>query len=244
MISQHPVFPNKNQEDHWISLSDLMTGLMMIFMLIAIVFMVQSQKEAKRSKEQAAKGKSIVTVYKNMRSQLFDDLHAEFKDDLPKWRASLNRDLSLRFEEPSVQFDTGQSGIKAEFKDILRSFIPRYVKILNSEKYNKDIDEVRIEGHTSSGWKGIEPEQAYYQNMKLSQDRSRAVLEFIFSLPEVRNTDTIRWLVDKVTANGLSSAKLVRISGMEDTRLSQRVEFRVKTKSDERLDDILRALSQ
>ena len=244
MIQQKHSLSNRHQEDHWISLSDLMSGLLMFFMLIAFVFMVQSQREAKKSKEQAAKGKSIVTLYQNMRLQLFDDLYAEFKEDLPKWRANLNRDLSLRFEEPNVQFDTGQSNLRAEFKDILKSFIPRYVKILNSEKYNKDIDEVRIEGHTSSLWKGLEPEQAYYQNMRLSQERSRAVLEFVFSLPEVRNTGTIRWLVDKLTANGLSSAKVVRINEAEDTRLSQRVEFRVKTKSDERLEDILKALSQ
>ncbi len=28
-------------EDHWVPLSDLMTGLMMIFMLLAIVFMLK-----------------------------------------------------------------------------------------------------------------------------------------------------------------------------------------------------------
>ena len=38
-------------EEHWIPLSDLMTGLMMVFMLIAVVFMIQVQAEAKKAEE-------------------------------------------------------------------------------------------------------------------------------------------------------------------------------------------------
>lgn len=34
------------KEEHWIPLSDLMTGLMMMFMLVAIVFMVKVEAEA------------------------------------------------------------------------------------------------------------------------------------------------------------------------------------------------------
>ena len=40
----------KPSEDHWVPLSDLMTGLMMMFMLIALLFMIQAQAEKKRLK--------------------------------------------------------------------------------------------------------------------------------------------------------------------------------------------------
>jgi hypothetical protein len=36
------------REEHWIPLSDLMTGLMMMFMLVAIIFMVQVDEETKQ----------------------------------------------------------------------------------------------------------------------------------------------------------------------------------------------------
>ena len=36
------------KEDHWIPLSDLMTGLMMMFMLIAIMFMVKIEADTKK----------------------------------------------------------------------------------------------------------------------------------------------------------------------------------------------------
>ncbi len=40
--------PPRGQEDHWVPLSDLMTGLMMIFLLVAIVYMLQVKRnEAK-----------------------------------------------------------------------------------------------------------------------------------------------------------------------------------------------------
>lgn len=34
----------KRSEDHWMSISDIMSGLMMVFMFIAIAFMLQQQK--------------------------------------------------------------------------------------------------------------------------------------------------------------------------------------------------------
>ena len=48
-------------------------------------------------------------------------------------------------------------------------------------------------------------------------------------LPTLANQ--IRWLREHVTANGLSSSKLIRNpDGKENSSRSQRVEFRVRTK--------------
>lgn len=85
------------REEHWIPLSDLMTGLMMMFMLIAIIFMVRVEAEADKLKElmvqserQAAQMKEVAEVYTDMREQLYYDLLTEFQDDLPRWgRASI-----------------------------------------------------------------------------------------------------------------------------------------------------------
>ena len=94
-------------------------------------------------------------------------MYRTFKDDLPVWHASLAKDLSVRFEEPSVQFDIGQSILKPEFSRILSNFFPRYVRILSSDRFRNEIEEVRIEGHTSSLWKNMAAEPAYYENMRL-----------------------------------------------------------------------------
>lgn len=234
---------SRPQEDHWIPLSDLMTGLMMIFLLVAIVFMLQVKRDEAKIVKAQNKVREIVTHYTDLRAQLYQELLTEFKDDLPKWHASIKPDLTVRFEEPSVQFDTGASVVKDSFKTILNSFFPRYIKILHSPKYAEAIDEVRIEGHTSSLWKNLAPEQAYYENMRLSQDRARAVLMYVFSISAIRDDETLRWILARVTANGLSSAhRLFFPDGTEDFVGSQRVEFRVRTSAENQLSKILGAL--
>lgn len=149
------------QEDHWIPLSDLMTGLMMVFLLIAILFMVKIEEQSKQIR-------NIALVYDAMKSSLYRDLLEEFKDDLPRWKAELDPDLTIRFVEPSVLFDSGKAEIKPEFARILDEFIPQYIGIL-SARYSGSIEELRIEGHTSSFWADLPRDAAYFRNMELSQ---------------------------------------------------------------------------
>lgn len=233
------------QEDHWVPLSDLMTGLMMIFLLVAIVFMLQVKKNEAKIIDAQNRIREIATRYTDLRGQLYKELSEEFQDDLPKWRASLKPDLTVRFEEPAIQFDTGASIVKDGFKTTLNNFFPRYIRILRSPKYADAIEEVRIEGHTSSLWKGLAPEPAYYENMRLSQERARSVLMHVFGIQTIRDDDTLRWLLARVTANGLSSARRLQMAdGSEDFTGSQRVEFKVRTAAENQLSKILGALSQ
>ena len=46
-------------------------------------------------------------------------------------------------------------------------------------------------------------------------------------------------MIEKVTANGLSYSKRIIINGKEDKKLSRRVEFRIRTKAERKLDQIL-----
>jgi outer membrane protein OmpA-like peptidoglycan-associated protein len=220
-------------EAHWIPLSDLMTGLMVMFLLIAVTFMVHVQEEAYNVRQ-------VAVAYSEIKDALFEDLQAEFKNDLPKWKAQIIKaDLSIRFTEPEVLFATGSSELKPEFQEILSSFFPRYVRILTSAKYKGSISEVRIEGHTSSGWIGVTtPEDAYFRNMELSQARTRSTLTYALSLPQVN--DQRDWLRRNLTANGLSSSHpIVDATGAEDAPRSRRVEFKVRTDAETRIAKIL-----
>src|SRR5208337_341544 len=223
-------------EEHWVPLSDLMTGLMMVFMLIAIVFMIQVQAEAKKTEElkeraekQAERMRQIAVIYSELREKLYTDLLAEFRDDLAKWGAELDRDLAIRFKEPEVLFASGKSELSSRFKDILSDFFPRYLRILSGPTYRESIEEVRIEGHTSRNWiVAASPENAYMLNMALSQERTRSALQFVLFMP--RSSDLQSWLIGHLTANGLSSSKLrVNFDGSESRDASRRVEFRVRT---------------
>jgi outer membrane protein OmpA-like peptidoglycan-associated protein len=235
-------------EDHWIPLSDLMTGLMMVFMLIAVVFMIQVQAEEKkaevlkeRAEEQAARMHQIAVVYTDLREALYNDLLKEFRDDLPKWHAELDRDLSIRFKEPDILFKSGSSDISNRFRYILDDFFPRYLRLLSGPAYRESIEEVRIEGHTSSKWdNATSSEDGYMHNMELSQERTRSVFGYV--LFKQRPPDVQGWLIARLTANGLSSSKLqLKPDGTEDPEASRRVEFRVRTNADKRLTEVLQA---
>lgn len=232
---------NNHPEDHWISVSDLMAGLMIIFLFISVSYMMQVNKEKTQIKE-------VAVTYSRLQSNLYDDLFNEFKNDLVKWNAEIDKDtLSIRFKEPDVLFERGKSNLKVEFVEILKDFFPRYISILENKKYKDDIEEIRIEGHTSSeGLTKYQTEQqAYLYNMKLSQDRTRSVLEFILSLNASKPYDDISWLRLHLTANGLSSSKIiVNDKGIEDKKRSRRVEFRVKTNAQKRILEILEKSSK
>lgn len=224
---------NAAEETHWIPLSDLMTGLMVMFLLIAVTYMMRVEADADRIKE-------VAVAYSEIQDELYADLKAEFKDDLPKWNAQLIKEsLSIRFTEPEVLFAPGSSDLKPEFQGILTDFFPRYVRLLTSKKYRGSINEVRIEGHTSAGWTGVTtPEDAYFRNMDLSQARTRSALIFALSLPEVSGERN--WLREHLTANGLSSSHPVLDgTGAEDAARSRRVEFRVRTDAETRIAKIL-----
>ena len=221
------------EETHWIPLSDLMTGLMVMFLLIAVTYMVRVEADADRVKQ-------VAVAYNEIKDALYEDLLREFKGDLDKWKAQLIKDdLSIRFTEPDVLFAEGSSDLKPEFRAILSDFFPRYLRILTSPKYRASISEVRIEGHTSSDWTSVTtPEEAYLRNMELSQARTRSALVFAMNLPEVSNERG--WLRQYLTANGLSSSHPVfDKDGVEDPARSRRVEFRVRTDAETRIEKIL-----
>ena len=221
----------ESEEEHWISVSDLMAGLMVVFLFIAISYMKDIVIEKERIKQ-------IAVTWNETQTALLLDLESEFKDDLPKWGAELNEDtLAIRFKEPSVLFDSAKSNLKPQFQEILTDFFPRYIKIVG--QYRSDIAEIRIEGHTSSIWSGATSVlDAYFKNMELSQDRTRSVLRY--ALGTLATTQNRDWVQTIITANGLSSSKPVLMAnGREDRTQSRRVEFRVRTNAERRIVDIL-----
>jgi outer membrane protein OmpA-like peptidoglycan-associated protein len=220
-------------EAHWIPLSDLMTGLMVIFLLVAVCYMVRVEVDAEKIK-------TVAVAYNDTRDALFEDLRRQFSADLPRWHAQLIKaDLTIRFSEPDILFAPGSSELKPAFKNILDNFFPRYVRILTSPKYRDAISEIRIEGHTSTDWVGaVSPDDAYLHNMELSQARTRSTLLYVLTLPQVRGD--VDWVRRLVTANGLSSSRLILdASGNEDAARSRRVEFKIRTDAETRIAKIL-----
>ena len=213
----------ENGEENAFALStgDLMAGLLFIFILLLMGAMLQVQEKAEQDEE-------IVKRYDQIKTQLYIDLQEEFKEDLTVWRATIDSTLCVRFQEPSMLFDEGDDNLKQNFKGILDDFFPRYIAVLMRPQYKDNIEEIRIEGHTNSNG-------GYFSNMELSQNRTRAVLQYCLNMmPE----EDMAWAKALITANGLSSSHLIMKDGQEDKELSRRVEFRVRTNAEKQLEEI------
>jgi outer membrane protein OmpA-like peptidoglycan-associated protein len=222
-------------EEHWIPLSDLMTGLMFLFLLIALAYMVAVEHQKNQPK-------NVALQYAQTRAALGGEIDKTFATDFARWGAQFDPNtLTVRFTNKQALFATGSAELQPRFKAILDRFFPRYLSVLTQPKYRDLISEVRIEGYTSSLWKpGASLDQSYIGNMQLSQDRTRSVLAYVMGLPATQPHKD--WLMDVLTANGLSFSHLIRNpDGSEDAAASQRVEFRVRTNASAPIGQILAA---
>ena len=230
-------------EEHWISISDVMAGLMVIFLFIAISYMLNARLNVDKIMVYKNEVEKLLDAYKNLQEVLYKDLYTEFEGNPIKktqfrtvWRGHLDM-KSIRFKKPFTQ---GDPTVPSEFRDVLRNFFPRYIAILTKPEYRDAIAEIRIEGHTSSEWHDrVGLDRAYYNNMKLSQDRARNVLQYVLEMRHLQVTRNKEWIKKYLTANGLSSSKLIFDSnGNQNREESRRVEFRVVTKSEKLIKEI------
>ncbi|MFZ7201421.1 OmpA/MotB family protein [Avibacterium avium] len=220
-INISKLIKSDNREDsQWLPVSDLMSGLMILFLFIAIGFILNTKKVAEN--------------YQDKQKQIYQALEKEFFYDLTYWKAKIDQGtLTFVFTDPEVLFKTGDATLQERFKLILNEFFPRYIKVIN--QYQDSIEEVRIEGHTSSEWNVFsQDDEAYFENMRLSQDRTRAVLYYIYNLSEVEKYRS--WMKENISAVGLSSSKIIKDSdGNENKEASKRVTFRIITNAEEQL---------
>lgn len=213
-----------NEDDsQWISVSDLMSGLMILFLFIAVSFVLNTKKVAEN--------------YQDNQNQIYQALKKEFEPNLERWKAKIDKStLTFIFTDPEVLFKTGDSTLQDRFKITLNEFFPRYMRVIY--EYKESINEVRIEGHTSSEWNlNTDENTAYFENMKLSQDRTRSVLFYVYNLSSV--IDYRSWIKSHISAVGLSSSKVIKDNeGNEDKDASKRVTFRIITNAEEQLQKL------
>lgn len=217
----------------WMSVSDLMTGLMVIFLFVAIAYMLKVREN-----------QSVIIEFVETRQHLHEKLVNEFKGDTAEWKMVVGKDLSMKFKEPQVLFKPGSDQLEKRFCEILDDFIPRYLDILLKDSLADRIQEIRIEGHTDDVPIPKFGSNPFLANVLLSQMRSYNVLKYIRDMPAYQQftEEQQRQLEFWFTANGLSYGKAlddedeyVAVSHKEINRdKSRRVEFRLVT-SDEKI---------
>lgn len=250
------------------SIGDAMAGMMLILLMAFLAVILQMNTLPNQSKEIAAlkeklniaeeRNKNEAKKYFSMKKEIYKALVNEFGNDLKKWGARIDENtLAFILENSNNGFKSGSSEIPNDFSVMLNQFVPRYLNVIR--QYDQYIDEIRIEGHTSSEWADNFTEctdgnsqsckqSAYIKNMGLSQARAMSVLNHILLMNGIGKNRV--WIRDKLTANGLSSSHLLcgTMKKMctndslkqENREASRRVEFSLRTKAESKIEELLK----
>ncbi|HIK36562.1 MAG: OmpA family protein [Geminocystis sp.] len=151
--------PEAEDSGIWLSVGDLMSGLLMFF---ALLFIAVSAQLVRYEEVIKTLPERIIASFQE-KTRIYDKINKDEKTG----------DLSLPTE---ILFAEGSYKLKPEGKRFLDEFIPAFSEIIFNEKIVADrITSIIIEGHTSS--KGTEKD-----NMELSFKRALAVGEYINSI--------------------------------------------------------------
>lgn len=161
----------EQESNVWLSISDLMSGLLLFFALLFITTQVQLQKRT----EELQKKTEELTKYEKVMENLPLAIVSKIEEGSGGNSISVDPktgDVSL---DDKILFDEGESQLKPEGKKFLNQFIPLYSEVIfSNSEFEQEIVRVIIEGHTSS--KGFD-----HDNRDLSLKRALAVSNYIFS---------------------------------------------------------------
>jgi chemotaxis protein MotB len=132
----------------------------------------------------------------------------------------------------NVLFDKGQSELKEAAKvELAKSFNNYIGALVTNEAIRPHLERIVIEGHTDS-------DGSYLYNLKLSQERALAVMNYLLTLPIAHRYDLRKYLV----ASGRAYLDPIRRGGREDKEASRRIEIKFQLKNRDAMHEIERIL--
>lgn len=246
------------ETSYWLSYSDMMAALLLIFVLIISFTMLQSkrqyeekerellaqqnvigeqQEQLDKQKDQMQEQQEQLDKIIGIKSALITALRDEF--DGSELKVSVDSQTGAITFDASVLFDKGKYEIKEEGKNFLDQFLPRYFSVLLKNDFHQYVSEIMIEGHTDTT-------ADYLYNLELSQQRALAVAKYCLdekssSIPK----EQIDQLQKIMTANGRSfSNPIYKEDGSVDMDASRRVEFKFRLKDEEMVEEMVRILNE
>ena len=223
MIRKFKKTDSEEENIFWVTMTDLLLGLAMVFMTLFVLVMTGFTQQ--KIQQQAYQSDIAKELIKNMRAQNID---AEIDKMTGQVKIS---DLEL--------FELNSYDLSPKGKQYLNKFIPIYVNTIFSDKKLSDkIVNVVIEGHTDSQtYAGVpSKEEQFAKNMDLSLQRADAVESYIFQTGYNRQFSDN--LTKTLVVEGKSYSDPVLFNGKEDYNKSRRVELKLVVK-DYELQDML-----
>lgn len=231
---------NKTGEklNFWLSYSDMMAGLLMVFILILSATLLEMRATYEAKQAELEEKERIIASQQNqidaivgVRGELIDALSEEFSGN----------DLSVKVDAQSgaITFDSNllfgfnEDQLQPAGKRFLAEFLPKYFSVLLEDDFSPYVAEIIIEGHTDTDGK-------YMYNLQLSQNRAFAVVSYCLDSGEqFLSEEQVQELRVLLTANGRSwSAPVYKTDGSVDKDASRRVEIKFRLKDEEMMNQI------
>ncbi len=200
----------------WTTMSDLLLGLAIIFMVLFVLAMTGfSQEKVKQAQTQIEASKELVEKLEQA------DIKAEVDPMTGDVKIS---DLEL--------FDLNSYKLSAKGKAYLDKLVPIYVdNIFGNDELEEYITNIVVQGHTDSQQYinvATENEQ-FVKNMTLSLQRANSVAEYMFKTKfNALYEDKLRKML---VVEGRSYTNPIIVDGKEDFEKSRRVELKLKVRS-------------
>jgi outer membrane protein OmpA-like peptidoglycan-associated protein len=226
----------EEKDSFWVSYTDLMSGLLVIFALVLMIAMFNMQSTYEETQAVIAEKEEALEQQNEMIEELVG-VKSDIVRELVKAFEESNLNLEIDKQTGAIRFsggvffETASSEISSSGQQYLEQFIPEYIGILLSDQFRDEISQIVVEGHTDT-------EGGYLYNLKLSQDRALSVVQKI-SAPEFPDFPHREVVTNVITANGRAfSVPIYNNDGQIDFEKSRRVEFKFRLKDDEVLDKI------
>lgn len=197
------------------SLTDLMTSLMIIFVLLLLVFLNHT------AGLNAAKTDALLALLQ--RELPKDGFRADQIALDPKDRFA----IVVAVPNELMNFELNSFTLKPEGQHFLDTRFPRFAGLLCSGAFRGSIDSVVVEGHSDAApYRGLTLEESRNRNLKLSQDRSMEVVKRALQVLGPYENEKACFL-EKLSAAGRGEQDLEATADR-----SRRVIFKIRVKAE------------
>jgi len=225
----HPAEDTK-PTSFWITYSDLMSGLLLVFVLLLVVAMSHfaefNRKKTVILKNQEDRLKS----FRELQIKLIGNLEEAFQEET----VTIDPTSGILQIGSGILFGENESQLRPQGQERLTRIFDAYIKVILDDEFSDFIKQIEIEGHTNTNG-------TYLHNLQLSQQRALTVMRVLLD-----HADKDRERLQKlVTAGGRSFSNLILdANGKEDQVRSRRIEIKFRLKETELFSDIYNELNK
>lgn len=199
------------EKPFWISFADLMTALMVLFLVVMGVALLAVTKNVTEREKKEEKHRKEIEIVLNR----FEAAAELYKDDGIK----IDRKRQVIDFGQRALFAFGKSNLEKSQEEVLRKFVPEILRLANDELGTRVLKRLVVEGYTDK--KGT-----YLSNLNLSLQRSQRVLCSMFAVKGERLlSDVEKEQVRSLFLVGGYSFNAAKDRDEESRRVEMRLEF-------------------